>query len=92
MGQQQVGDDPRVKWQDSVFFRAFPAAALKHAAVHQNTVTIGGQKMHRTGYFPYRPVKRHVHETPPLQASLPDAALSRVMAFRAVAQIPFRVF
>jgi hypothetical protein len=33
VGQHQVGDDPRVKWQDPVFFRAFPAAALKHSAV-----------------------------------------------------------
>jgi hypothetical protein len=42
VGQQHVGDNPWVKGQDPVFLRALPAAALKHAAVQQNTVTIGG--------------------------------------------------
>ena len=56
-----IGDGPGVKGEGSVFFVGLFPASLEQSAVHQYAVVSGFQKVHRTGNFPYGPVKCYLH-------------------------------
>ena len=61
MGENDVGDNAGVKWEDAVLGRGFSASALKHAAVQQNSICFRGEHVHGPGNLPGRSDESNVH-------------------------------